>query len=379
MDLVKAIVPAPLQRIWATFPKSEKDRQEATAAMQAIAFNAARGNIPSANATAEEKYEYLKNIRISAHNVLVMRSVLGLISPLAPTIQESKDVPDYLKTVGITSVRAQFFDYVNAITKKYGGDIENPYDMAVASFIGQNPGKLVYTVSRDEKQINVLIGKTKEMKNWYIDNKSLVDKYGEAAFIFAPKTGDFDASSYAWLEAADFIKNKDLDKYYLDVMTAQDKRTYFDIARQEREDLDNTTSISQRRVIIDSATAKRQSMKAANPFLDAIITGGGFEIASETVMFEALEQMVQDPAFKIPDATRSKIAVAVTQIRNLIQIAQDPSLRDAKNFPDIKRQRKAEIEALIAELLEGDLIVKEANRAVFQTLLDYYSRDTYRV
>ena len=379
MDLVKAIVPAPLQRIWATFPKSEKDRQEATAAMQAIAFNAARGNIPSANATAEEKYEYLKNIRISAHNVLVMRSVLGLISPLAPTIQESKDVPDYLKTVGITSVRAQFFDYVNAITKKYGGDIENPYDMAVASFIGQNPGKLVYTVSRDEKQINVLIGKTKEMKNWYIDNKSLVDKYGEAAFIFAPKTGDFDASSYAWLEAADFIKNKDLDKYYLDVMTAQDKRTYFDIARQEREDLDNTTSISQRRVIIDRATAKRQSMKAANPFLDAIITGGGFEIASETVMFEALEQMVQDPAFKIPDATRSKIAIAVTQIRNLIQIAQDPNLRDAKNFSDIKRQRKAEIEALIAELLEGDLIVKEANRAVFQILLDYYSRDTYRV
>ena len=55
-----------------------------------------------------------------------MRSVLGLISPVAPTIQESKDVPDYLKTVGITSVRAQFFDYVNAITKKYGGDIENP-------------------------------------------------------------------------------------------------------------------------------------------------------------------------------------------------------------------------------------------------------------
>jgi len=379
MTFTKAVVPAPLQRLWAILPKSEKDRQEATAAMQAIAFNAARGNIPEPNATAEEKYEYLRNIRISAHNILVMRSVLGLISPVAPTIQESKDVPDYLKTVGITSVRAEFFDYVNAITKKYGGDIENPYDMAVASFIGENPNRLVYTVSRDEKQTNVLIAKTKEMKNWYLDNKSLVDKYGEAAFIFAPKTGDFDASSYAWLEAADFIKNKDLDKYYLDIMTAQDKRIYFDIARQEREALDNTTSISQRRVIIAEATATRQRMKAANPFLDAIITGGGFEIASETIMFEALEQMVQDPEFKIPDATRTKISLAVTQVRNLIQIAQDPGLRDAKNFADIKRQRKADIEALIAQLLEGDLIVKEANRAVFQTILDYYSRDTYRV
>jgi hypothetical protein len=379
MNFVKAVVPGPLQRIYALLPKSEKDRQEATAAMQAIAFNAARGNIPSANATAEEKYEYLRNIRISAHNIMVMRSVLGLLSPIAPTVQESKDVPDYLKEVGITSVRAEFFDYVNSITKKYGGDVQNPYDMAVASFVGQNPGRLIYTVSRDEKQTNVLISKTKEMKNWYIDNKSLVDKYGEAAFIFAPKTGDFDASSYAWLEAADFIKNKDLDKYYLDVMTSQGKRDYYDIARREKEDLEKTVSPSARRAIITNATFERQSMKASNPFLDAVITGGGFEIASEIIMFEALEQMVQDIAFNIPEASRSKVTVALSQIRNFIQVSQDPALKDTANFADVKRERKASIEALIAELLEGDLIVREANRAVFQTILDYYSRDTYRV
>lgn len=379
MNFVRAVVPGPLQRIYALLPKSEKDRQEATAAMQAIAFNAARGNIPSADATAEEKYQYLRNIRISAHNIMVMRSVLGLLSPIAPTVQESKDVPDYLKAVGITSVRAEFFDYVNAITKKYGGDIQNPYDMAVASFIGENPGRLIYTVSRDEKQTNVLIAKTKQMKNWYIDNKSLVDKYGEAAFVFAPKTGDFDASSYAWLEAADFIKNKDLDKYYLDVMTSQGKRDYYDIARREKEDLEKTVSPSARKSIIANATFERQSMKASNPFLDAVITGGGFEIASETIMFEALEQMVQDTAFDIPEATRSKIAIAVSQIRNFIQVSQDPALKGTRNFADVKRERKASIEVLIAELLEGDLIVKEANRAVFQTILDYYSRDTYRV
>ena len=68
-----------------------------------------------------------------------------------------------------------------------------------------------------------------------------------------------------------------------------------------------------------------------------------------------------------------------SQIRNFIQVSQDPALKDAANFADVKRERKASIEALIAELLEGDLIVREANRAVFQTILDYYSRDTYRV
>jgi hypothetical protein len=74
-------------------------------------------------------------------------------------------------------------------------------------------------------------------------------------------------------------------------------------------------------------------------------------------MFENLEQMVQDTAFKIPEATRSKeIAIIATQIRDFIHTSQDPRLKEAKNFADIKRQRRADIEALIAQMLEGDLI-----------------------
>jgi hypothetical protein len=379
MDLVRALVPASLQRLYAILPVNEKNRQEATAAMQAIAFNAAQGNIPKATDTAEQKYEYLKNIRLSAHNLMVMRSVLGLVSPITPTVQESKGVPDYLKAVGITGLRPEFYDLVNAITKKYGGDIQDPYDLAVATFVGKNPGKIIYTVSRDEKQTNVVIQKTKEMKNWYIQNKGLVEKYGEAAFVFAPQTGEFDAASYAWLEGADFIKNKDLEKYYLDVMLSQDKQAYFGIAKEENEALSQTVSPSARRAIIDNATAQRQAMKAANPFLESAITGGGNEIASETIMFQSIEQMLSDSTVNIQPATRSKMLVIASQIRDFINISLDPKIREARNFADIKRQRKSDIEALIAQFIEGDLVIKEANRAVFQTILDYYSRDTYRV
>ena len=162
-------------------------------------------------------------------------------------------------------------------------------------------------------------------------------------------------------------------------MLSQDKQAYFGIAKEENEALSQTVSPSARRAIIDIATAQRQAMKAANPFLESAITGGGNEIASETIMFQSIEQMLSDSTVSIQPATRSKMLVIASQIRDFINISLDPKIREARNFADIKRQRKSDIEALIAQFIEGDLVIKEANRAVFQTILDYYSRDTYRV
>ncbi len=119
IDVVRALVPSSLQKLYSLLPQNEKSRQEATAAMQAIAYNASQGYMLDPNATEEEKFTYLKNIRLSAHNIVVMRSILGLISPVAPSIQESIGVPDYLKEVGITGLRPEFFDILNAVTQKY--------------------------------------------------------------------------------------------------------------------------------------------------------------------------------------------------------------------------------------------------------------------
>jgi hypothetical protein len=377
IDVVRAVVPASLQKVYAMLPVNEKSRQEATAAMQAIAFNAAAGNAPGTDSTPEERYEYLKNIRISAHNVMVMRATLGLISPFTATTQESKNTPEYLLNVGITGLRPEFYDLVNAVTQRYGGDVQNPYDLALATFVGQNPNKIIYTVSRDDKETNVIIGKTKAMKDWYISNKSLISTYGESAFIFAPHTGDFDASSYSWIEAAGFIKNKDLETYYMDVMVSRDKQAYFNIARDEKEALANTASITARKAIITQSTALRASMKLANPFLEASITGGGNEIATEQNMFVNIESILKNMDIPIQGGTRSKLLILSNQIRNFINISTDPELRNTVNFAELKRSRKEEIQGLINQFIEGDMVIKEANRAVFQAILDYYSRDTY--
>lgn len=377
IDVVRAIVPSSLQKLWNILPQNEKSRQEATAAMQAIAYNASQGYMLDPSASPQEKADYLKNIRLSAHNIIVMRSILGLISPVAPSMQESIGVPDYLKEVGITGLRPEFFDILNAVTQKYKGDIQDPYELAVATYVGKNPGKLIYTVSRDEKQTNVIINKTKELKNWAIENEDKIKAYGEAAFVFAPNTGDFDIGTYAWLEGAGLIANKSLENYYRDVLVSKDKQAYYDIAREEKEFLATSGDTMARRAIIKSSTLQRNALKAKNPLLEPALTGGGNEVGSELAMLDSIEQIIIDNKFNLDAGTRQRMAMVASRVRQFVSTANDPSKREMSNFSQLKRDIKQDINALINQLQVGDPILKEANRAVFRAILDYYSRDTY--
>jgi hypothetical protein len=377
IDIVRAIVPSSLMKLYAILPQNEKSRQEATAAMQAIAYNASQGYMLDPSATDQEKFTYLKNIRLSAHNIVVMRSILGLISPVAPSMQESIDVPSYLKEVGITGLRPEFFDILNAVTEKYKGDIQDPYELAVATFIGKNPGKLIYTVSRDDKKTNVIINKTKELKNWAIDNNDSIKTYGEAAFIFAPNTGDFDVSTYAWLEGAGLLGNKDLETYYRDVLVSRDKQAYYDIAKDEKAFLATSGDTMLRKAMIANSTRKRNALKASNPLLEAALTGGGNEVGSELAMLTSVEQILIDNKITVDAGTKQRMAMVTSRLRQFVSLANDPSKRELSNFSQIKREMKEDIKALIDDLQTGDPILKEANRAVFRAILDFYSRDTY--
>lgn len=378
VDVARALVPGSLLKLWNILPINEKTRQEVTAAQQAVAYNAAHGLSLQPTASDQEKYEYLNAIRTSAHNVIALRSILGLISPVTASVQESKDVPDYLLDVGITGLRNEFWDIYEAVNKKYGSDVQDPYELSLSIFTGQYPGKIVYTVARDEKQTKVLISKTTQMRNWAIENKKLIGAYGEAAYIFAPHTGDFNAGIYNWLQAADLLKDKDLETYFRDVQVAEDKQAYYDIASWEKDSLAKQTYISERKRIIETATAARKGLLASNPLLLGAITGGGNEIATEESMLSSLKQMVSDPTTNIEDGVRLKMKTAVQAMEDFMSFAKSDQVRSLYNASSLKRDYRARVESIINQLASEDPAVKEAARAIFNSILKYYSRDTYR-
>jgi hypothetical protein len=250
--------------------------------------------------------------------------------------------------------------------------------MALTLFTGKYPGKIAYTVSRDEKQTKVLMAKTTEMRNWAINNKNLVGAYGEAAYIFAPNTGDFNAGVYNWLNATGLLEDKTLDKYYDDVLVAQDKQKYYDIATWLDESMSKETLTSNRKLLIQQAADARQGLLNHNPLLLAAITGGGNEIATEERMLTSLRQIVAAEDAPIDPATRIKMKTAVAAMDDFIRFINDPNVGAMQNRTTLKRMYRQKVEQILSELSVGDSAVREASRAVFNSILKYYSRDSYK-
>ena len=367
----------PAQDILGISNEDNMTREEVSAAMQAASYMQVYGKTPlPENATPAERADYLKALRISSHNILFMRAFLGIFAPASASLQESKNVPDYYKAAGITSLRSEFYDILDGIKKTYGTEINDPYALATSIFIAKNPKKSIYLASRTDKNTQVLIGKTNQVKDWALANESFVNKYGQVAYIIAPQVGDFNTSVYNWMESQDLVSQPKLAEYLDRVLVAEDKASYFEVGRREQELLTTTNSMTERKAIITNSTAQRQALLQSNPLLvDALQSKNNFP--QEKIMLDELQIMLDDKSAPLNSITRVKLRAAVNSVQELVSIANDPDYKSLPYFSDMKRDKKAQVEKIIFDLKAGDLVVSEAYRAVLRPILDFYSRDTY--
>ena len=351
------------------------ERQQNTAMYQAMAYFQAFGNAPGANATAEEKYEYIKGLRIGTSNIMFARTFLGYMSPGMPTFKESKDLPNYLKKVGITSFKAEFWDIYAGILRNSGDDVSNVFDLAVATFVGKNPGKIIYTVERTQKEYKVFINTTDNLKNWAIENKSFVDSYKEIAYIFAPKVGEYNPSVYNWIEAEGLIKAPELEDYLLKLQIAEDKQLYFGISKQLEEQLKTVGITESRKELIAIATQKKKMLLNSNPFLQAEIEGSVNDRGVLKTKFKTLNEAINSSTTPVDKQTRKAMKLILEEVADFVLIGEDSQLAARYDYTEIKEQRKAEIVDIIDKIAKANPAVAEANRLIFKPLLNTYSRE----
>lgn len=244
----------------------------------------------------------------------------------------------------------------------------------MATFVGKNPGKIIYTIPRSDKKMRVFLNKTENLKNWAQNNEKFINVYGETAFIFAPTIGEYNSDIYAWMEASGYVKRTDMESYLDAIQIAEDKQTYFAISDEEKKQLASAIDYTERKQIINKAENNRRLLLQSNPKLRTVLESGE-DRGTLIDRLKSLNDAITSPNTPIPSQIRSVMQIATKEVARMIELDNNQFARNSRNFTDQKRALKQEIETVLKDLSAVSPEVKEASRLIFVPLLNEYSRD----
>lgn len=376
LDLYTALMPMFQQSMLANLPYEELNRQKASATVMAIAAFQANGYGLPSNATAEQTRKYMGDLKISVQTILMGRNFAGNISPGQPTLKPSNQLTDAVKRAGISSPKSEFWDIYNGILRNADSSVGNLFDIAMMTWVGNNPGKSAWVVPTSEKEYKVFINKTNEVKDWAVNNDEFIKTYKEIAWIFSPRSGEYNPDIYNWMQSEDLISEPDYEKYLIAVQLEEDKIAYFNIDKERDAKLKTSNDIAARKAAIDEATYKKRMMRAANPDLAADVEGGLESQGMLEKKFKTLNEALESPKTPINKMTRTAMRLIVRDIKALQEYSLDTNNRVRFDFSTSKAEMKDRIVAQIEQFGTSSPEVNEASRLIFTPLLNLYSKDT---
>ena len=365
--VAKALTPKFVRNIWSMLNVDEQSTQEISALTQAISYNEAN-NIKinpddpkylyadgTINETLlnEDKVKYLKDLRVSAHNIIATRALLGMILPFSVQTKNTKDLPDYLLDSGITSMQQSFYEVLDQVKNKYPDAIDH-YEMALATWMGENPGKIAYVVSKKSKEIQPIVNYSNEMQDWTIANQDSVDQYGAGALLFAPKIGEFSPGVWQWASAAGIAKNTDIDAYYQKVWMQEYVNAYYDLGDQEALELKGIPLhyTAERRALLAQYDEKKKNLKLTVPGLSEYIENSDKSEAYNFV--NNAYNYATSPNADAPESVKQDIATAYNLYSDFIYTANYIDSLNAANGTELKRAEKEKTIKAIQELIKSD-------------------------
>jgi len=403
------LLPTVVQRALDALPKSEQDHQLASAAMMAISYNAAN----NAGLTPEEAKilnagspatgmsvaylaaadKYIKNIKVTANNVLFLRALIGMVSPISPTMVEDKGVSDFLKNEGISSLSQEFADLLGGVLRNDQG-VQDPYEVALAAFTRDYPGRSVFAVSRNDKSTQLLASYTDQTQQWMLANNKWLNSstpgVGTAAMVFAPNVGQYDPNVYVWMQSQGLIKQKQLGQYLQDVVTAQDVQYYHSqkalqtyAVTHPNEMIGNLTP----QQVIQNSTANMAAIKLSNPMVTLELEDSSTAIQNQKTALAGLGYLVNNKDFPMSAGVRDKMSVAYNLVNNAVNAmsadtAANGQINSGLNKANLKQQVLDALEELGGGTGEGntaaDAQIAEATRSIFAPLLDNLSNTTVK-
>ena len=369
-----AVAPKFVNNIWKMLSPDERSQQEVSAYTQALSYYQANGlgvdpaDYTKPDGTADEaafdeaKRKYLADVKIGAHNIIVTRALLGMILPFSVQSKDTKDLPTYLKENGVVSLKSSFYDVLDEVKFKYP-DVEDPYELALATWMGKNPSKTVYLVSTNQEGIKPMIKFSSEMQDWAIRNKGELDKYGSGALMFAPYIGEFSPGVYQWAEAAGIVSRVPegssvqgyISKYFDSIALKQYANAYYDINDKEQEDLRGVAlaNTDLRRSAMGEYEKQRKIMKMSIPGLSTYLDSG-IDNADAEDFIQSAHSYVNSPTAEVTADVKAKINEAHQIYSDFMDKVNMISMLDVAEASELKRAEKEKAKSKLLALVNSD-------------------------
>lgn len=389
---VRALVPGSVMNAWAQIPGGQKTGKEANIIMQAAAglqFNPAT-RVSGADLQDPVKMDlWYKRLRIAAHNIVAIQASVNTLFPV-PLGTTQPDIPDALRKQGIVSLNQYWGEIIRGVTinnSENGFYLHDPIALATAMYIGENPDRLVYTVSKSSSAARVAINYTQETKNWAIGNKKLLERYPTVGWVFAPHVGEYDPNVMYYLEASDLIgpknnpfdfQGKALKDYVINVTAAKDRYNYYKIDKDVNKlftDPNNPdrNRADYRRSILANADAQKKVLLSGNWALATALTAKAFEQRQTQLnKFASLESMVNDKDFidKLPKEQVKTLQLMTSLSRRLLDVFEDTKVRTQFNGTETLDKEKIQGMANLENLSKGNRALTDAYESIIRPLLD---------
>jgi hypothetical protein len=348
-DLGDAFMPSMLRRFGevASASLGHESEQVASATMKAGAMYTANGMAPGPDATIFEREEFAQKMQATARNIVAIRNLLGIISPVTPGLSETVDVPEELLSQGVTSFRSEFQALVDAEFAK--GNV-NAYEVALEKWTRTNPGKLAYTVPESESKIAASLQKTKEAVDWVRSNNSFVKSHPEASLFLAPMADSgFDIAAYSYLKAEGYVERKELDQYFMDIANVWAENTYDDIKKKWSERMVLEPTVSGRQNMSNMMQQELDEFLADKPYLKTKFENFSGNRQYKTDVLTDMRNMLSTDVPEGSTATADVIRNMIAEYdKGLLALQANPAETDAATA--YRQQARAIIANRIAEI-----------------------------
>lgn len=263
--------------------------------------------------------KYYDRLGIVAYNIIAVKAGFNLLSAV-PMGDTTDGINPLLREAGIVGFNQEFNDILRAVldvNADTGYSVAEPIALAIAMYTGSFPDRLVTTVSKDSQGAKLYINAVKQTKNWAIDNKKMIETYGTASFVFAPKPrGEkWDPYVVKFLEASGiiepannpFIAGKSGDTPIMrsikELAQVKDRNDYYNLNREYTKNITDPTNLRRndptyRAELLAQVKYEQTVLKEGNPMLAYTLNSSAFD--SKAIMeknFRSLKSLLANPEF----------------------------------------------------------------------------------